>query len=505
LKKNVDKTNFPPGKYKIIQPKAQSHKGISRHSGMGTLYVEGNIVNITEVIEVKDEKRIRGKLDTILPEWISLYGFDDGYTWVQNCKSDVDGHKMEWFYNLDETDKKSLIEYMSQAIQAYGGFNQNVELDMKLAFELESNQIQPLFALMYQKPSVYDQREVLKDFKQQFMHLNLTTEQIKNLFKFVFVKKIISTDGQNDSKFQDNVLQDSKEKQKVLEKIDSENFYREYHGHTKQHLMTVKNNFDYSGKKDGYIYLAGDSSMDNKHWFDTTADAVNGYEHFLEPPTSKCDLCYNINKLLAERDIDYACINTAIEETTLAERDELLEQDKFIRDNITENDYLIICIGGNDIALIPSDETKMNLGRLIEMSNPEEIRNNTECWGLEHFKFLFKTKMEVYLHKLCEKKTPKKILLCMIYYPDEEKEISSWANGALRMLKYNENPQIVQTAINIIFKEAMSKVEFHGEVIFFPLYSVLDGKTSTDYCSRVEPSPSGGAKLANAFLNELTK
>ena len=57
---------------------------------MGRLYVEGNIVNITEVIEVKDEKRIRGKLDTIPPEWISLYGFDDGYTWVQKCKSDVD-------------------------------------------------------------------------------------------------------------------------------------------------------------------------------------------------------------------------------------------------------------------------------------------------------------------------------------------------------------------------------------------------------------------------------
>ena len=64
---------------------------------------------------------------------------------------------MEWFYNLDETDKKSLIELMSQAIQQYGGFNQNVELDMKTKFELEDIQIQQLFALMYQEPSVYDQ------------------------------------------------------------------------------------------------------------------------------------------------------------------------------------------------------------------------------------------------------------------------------------------------------------------------------------------------------------
>jgi len=46
----LNKNNFPPGIYKIIEPQAQSHKGISRHSGMGRLYVEGNIVNITEVI-----------------------------------------------------------------------------------------------------------------------------------------------------------------------------------------------------------------------------------------------------------------------------------------------------------------------------------------------------------------------------------------------------------------------------------------------------------------------
>ena len=53
---------------------------------------------------------------------------------------------MEWFYNLDETYRKSLIELMSQAIQQYGGFNQNVELDMKTKFELEDIQIQQLFA-----------------------------------------------------------------------------------------------------------------------------------------------------------------------------------------------------------------------------------------------------------------------------------------------------------------------------------------------------------------------
>jgi hypothetical protein len=166
LKKNVDKTNFPPGIYVIIEPKAQSHMGISRYSGMGRLYVEEDIVTIAEVIEVKDENRIRGKLDTIPPEWISLYGFDDGYTWVQKLK--LDDHQMEWFYKLDETIKKSLIELMSQAIQQYGCFNQNVELEMKKKFVLEDIQIQQLFAFMYQGTSVYDQDRIeIQDDKEE--------------------------------------------------------------------------------------------------------------------------------------------------------------------------------------------------------------------------------------------------------------------------------------------------------------------------------------------------
>ncbi len=53
------------------------------------------------------------------------------------------------------------------------------------------------------------------------------------------------------------------------------------------------------------------------------------------------------------------CLNTAIEESTLGNRDGdvLLAQDIFLRDNITENDYLIVSVGGNDIALRPTAMT----------------------------------------------------------------------------------------------------------------------------------------------------
>jgi hypothetical protein len=138
------------------------------------------------------------------------------------------------------------------------------------------------------------------------------------------------------------------------------------------------------------------------------------------------------------------------------------------------------------------------------MSSAEEVRNNPEAWGFEHFKSIFKTKMEAYMHKLCEKKKPKKILLCMVYYPGEEYVEGAWPNDVLKYLRYDENPKILQAAMRHMFEEAISKVEFpQTQVIPFALYSVLNGKTNTDYCQRVEPSPTGGAKMAKAFLREL--
>ena len=49
---------------------------------------------------------------------------------------------------------------------------------------------------------------------------------------------------------------------------------------------------------------------------------------------------------------------------------------------------------------------------------------------------------------------------------------------------------------------ATSQIQIDGtEVVPFPLFRVLDGKTSSDYCQRVEPSPQGGRKMAAALLD----
>lgn len=58
-----------------------------------------------------------------------------------------------------------------------------------------------------------------------------------------------------------------------------------------------------------------------------------------------------------------------------------------------------------------------------------------------------------YIEALTSKTRPRKILVCMIYYPDEI-NVPSWANAALGALGYNRNPARLQLLIRKIFEEA---------------------------------------------------
>ncbi len=83
--------------------------------------------------------------------------------------------------------------------------------------------------------------------------------------------------------------------------ISSTAFYSEYHGHKVSHLQTLLPHLRNSSSS--LIWTAGDSSLDNKYWFGTTAEAVSGsgYENVLRPQQSICDVTYWLNHLAEER------------------------------------------------------------------------------------------------------------------------------------------------------------------------------------------------------------
>jgi len=134
-------------------------------------------------------------------------------------------------------------------------------------------------------------------------------------------------------------------------------YYANYHGHQLDHLELVLNGLKENGHT-SVVYLAGDSSLDNKHWlFDpwfskedkkqysnplVASFAVNGYENILRNPRMVKDICFWMNYYqhqlhLSNPELRSCTINTSIEESTLGDReDNLLPQDEFILNNITE-------------------------------------------------------------------------------------------------------------------------------------------------------------------------
>ena len=72
------------------------------------------------------------------------------------------------------------------------------------------------------------------------------------------------------------------------EKVSFGRFYGEWHGHLESDLEKVLATAKADKKR--VVYLAGDSSLDNKYWIQEVDHAVNGYQKILEPPQMKRDV-----------------------------------------------------------------------------------------------------------------------------------------------------------------------------------------------------------------------
>ena len=252
-------------------------------------------------------------------------------------------------------------------------------------------------------------------------------------------------------------------------KVSQGDFYHEYHGHRIEDLEIVWESLLSSDpsigssvtnkqqKSTAIIYLAGDSTMDNKFWIlgGPKEPACNGYEHVITPPRAVPDVAYAVNKYAAHADacpVSFKCINTAVEESTLGQRTAgsnscpsreesvhnaaykkgicrriwdwvcccvgkresrnqdsakqygskpfSLPQDAFIHEHLRSCDVIVVSAGGNDIALRPRPRTIMAVLWLSRFASKKNIENGT-AWGLGYMtERFFKPKFEEYLNHL---------------------------------------------------------------------------------------------------------
>jgi hypothetical protein len=287
-------------------------------------------------------------------------------------------------------------------------------------------------------------------------------------------------------------------------KINCSHFYFEWEGHPIDDLVRFRETTLAERGDKPIIYLAGDSSLDNKYWLRKSVEDVNVqvppiYEQTLDKPRPKPDVAFWMNHLLGDR---ATCINTAVEASMLRDRDtSLLPHDEFIRDNIRPQDILIVSVGANDVALKPLPSTMWHMTQLAWFT-PRFLLENGWAWSLRYFKHLFGTKIEDYITRMTATTKPRAVIVCMIYYPLEAQyKQQSWADVQLKALGYNTFPGRLQTTIRSMYKIATKKIRVDGtEIVPCALHEVLDGQTAGDYTARVEPNHEGGRKMAMRFM-----
>lgn len=287
-------------------------------------------------------------------------------------------------------------------------------------------------------------------------------------------------------------------------KINTSRFYYEYKGHQIADINTFYQLTTVARPSTPIIYLAGDSSLDNKYWLPSTAStslptpsAPEIYHLCLTKPYPKADIAFWLNHHLGAR---ATALNLAVEASLLRERrTTLLPHDEFIRDRITPADVLVVSVGGNDIAMSPTPLTVLHMLWLAWLTPLSSIRSG-RAWALRYFVRMFKTQVQEYVEKMVAGgNKPRAVVVCMIYYPLEAQEgvAASWADAALRALGYNRWPERLQAVIRQIYERATREVRIEGvEVRSCALFEVLDGKNVADYEERVEPSVEGGRKMA---------
>ena len=52
----------------------------------------------------------------------------------------------------------------------------------------------------------------------------------------------------------------------AMSRVNAQGFYAEYHGHTILDLTNLVDGLRSQDKTRSFVYLAGDSTLDNKHW-----------------------------------------------------------------------------------------------------------------------------------------------------------------------------------------------------------------------------------------------
>lgn len=150
----------------------------------------------------------------------------------------------------------------------------------------------------------------------------------------------------------------------------------------------------------------------------------------------------------------YIAINAAVEESTLSQRfSKLLPHDAFVAEQFGSEDVLVFACGGNDSALAPSAGTIFNIASAVLCASTVGARADGYALGLGHFADLFGKQTQNFVRRIVvnagkmnrrgDAVRPRLIVVCMLYFLDEDGDAESWANATMGFLRYNKDPAML--------------------------------------------------------------
>src|SRR4029077_4379678 len=130
----------------------------------------------------------------------------------------------------------------------------------------------------------------------------------------------------------------------------------------------------------------------------------------------------------------------------------------------------------------PSVKTILHLTLLLFLSPSAYLNYNP---SFNYFVRLFKDSVQKYLELLTTKTKPKKIIVCMIYYPCTVYSESSWSKTLLSLSGYDKNPSFLQYLIKSLFEYATKQIKIDGtKIIPVGLFNILDANNPKHYVQR---------------------
>jgi len=281
-------------------------------------------------------------------------------------------------------------------------------------------------------------------------------------------------------------------------------YYSRGFGHWPEDLEVMYRGLQESTNCSRFVWFAGDSTLDNNRDLAKFPGyvpmlAVAGYAQVLQPSWMYPDVSYMLNtQLQAQYPQQRFCVvNTAKAGSTLGGRvgpdGKLTPQDKVLRDRMSEDDVLIVSVGGNDFGRWPG---LMYMAALVLQDSTKILTGQAS--GLQHFVTLFRDGMAEYIGKLMSKRKPNKVIFSMQYYLRE----APGGNKLLPYANYDKHPDRLQAVIQRLFIDAITKIKLNGTSMHFvPMYHTLDGTNADDYLpDRVHLSVEGGRKMAQTLI-----